>query len=60
MDIGVSFPTTNIGHDSGAVREFVQVAEDLGYDHLRILDHVVGANPENIQRFHSSITPTRA
>ena len=46
MDIGVSFPTTNIGHDSGAVREFVQVAEDLGYDHLRILDHVVGANPE--------------
>ena len=46
MDIGVSFPTTNFAHDSGAVREFVQVAEDLGYDHLRILDHVVGANPE--------------
>jgi len=45
MKIGVSFPTTDIGHDSGAVREFVQAAEDLGYDHLRILDHVVGADP---------------
>ena len=45
MQIGVSFPTTDIGHDSGAVREFVQAAEDLGYDHLRILDHVVGADP---------------
>ena len=45
MQIGVSFPTTDIGHDSGAVREFVQAAEDLGYDHLRILDHVIGADP---------------
>ena len=46
MKIGVSFPTTRIGHDSGAVREFVQTAEDLGYSHIRILDHVVGANPD--------------
>ena len=46
MKIGVSFPTTSIGHDSGAVREFVQTAEDLGYSHIRILDHVLGANPE--------------
>ena len=46
MKIGVSFPTTSIGHDSGAVREFVQTAEDLGYSHIRILDHVVGANPD--------------
>ena len=44
MDIGVSFPTTNIGHDSGAVREFVQVAEDLGYDHILVFDHVLGAD----------------
>ena len=46
MKIGVSFPTTSIGHDSGAVREFVQTAEDLGYSHIRVLDHVVGANPD--------------
>ena len=55
MDIGASFPTTSIGHDSGAVREFVQAVEDLGYSHIRILDHVVGANPEKhpeVPAFH--------
>ena len=46
MEIGASFPTTSIGHDSGAVREFVQTVEDLGYSHIRILDHVVGADPQ--------------
>ena len=46
MEIGASFPTTSIGHDSGAVREFAQAVEDLGYSHIRILDHVVGANPQ--------------
>ena len=43
MQIGVSFPTTDIGHDSGAVREFIPAAEDVGYDHLRLFDTVVGA-----------------
>ena len=46
MEIGASFPTTSIGHDSGAVREFAQAVEDLGYSHIRILDHVVGADPQ--------------
>ena len=45
MRIGASFPTTAIGHDSGAIREFVQTAEGLGYDHIRVLDHVMGADP---------------
>ena len=34
------------GADFGAVRDFVQAAEDLGYTHLRILDHVLGADPQ--------------
>ena len=46
MEIGESIPTTSIGQDSGAVREFAQAAEDLGYSHIRILDHVVGADPK--------------
>jgi len=46
MRIGVAFPTVEIGHDLGAVRSFVQAAEDLGYDHIRILDHVLGADPQ--------------
>ncbi len=46
MRIGVSFPTLEIGADSTAIRDFVQTAEGLGYAHLRILDHVLGADPQ--------------
>ena len=44
MKIGVAFPQTEIGADPGAVRDFVQSAEDLGYSHLIIFDHVLGAD----------------
>lgn len=47
MRIGVSFPTLEIGADSVAIRDFVQTAEGLGYTHLRILDHVLGADPRH-------------
>ena len=45
MRIGVSFPTLEIGADMTAIRDFVQTAEGAGYTHLRILDHVLGADP---------------
>lgn len=45
MKLGVVFPQTEIGDDPGAVREFAQAAEELGYNHLLAFDHVVGANP---------------
>lgn len=51
MRIGVSFPTVEIGADLAVVRDFVQQAEDLGYTHLRILDHVLGADPQ----FHPQV-----
>ncbi|MSQ06784.1 MAG: LLM class F420-dependent oxidoreductase [Dehalococcoidia bacterium] len=47
MDIGVIFPQTEIGPDPGAVREFAQAAEDLGYTHLFIADHVLGGDPQH-------------
>lgn len=47
MRIGVQFPTTEIGTDIAGIRDFAQAAEDLGYDHIRILDHVLGANPQH-------------
>ena len=47
MRIGVSFPTLEIGADSTAIRDFVQTAEEAGYTHLRILDHVLGADPQH-------------
>ena len=46
MDIGVIFPQTEIGPDPGAIREFAQAAEGLGYTHLFIADHVLGGDPE--------------
>ena len=44
MKIGAVFPQTEIGTDLIAVRDYVQAAESLGYDHLIAYDHVLGAN----------------
>jgi probable F420-dependent oxidoreductase len=44
MRLGTIFPQTEIGSDPVAVRDFVQAAEDLGYDHLIVFDHVLGAD----------------
>ena len=42
--IGLILPTTEIGHDFGAVKEYVQTADALGYDHLLAYDHILGAD----------------
>ncbi len=47
MQIGAIFPQTEIGSDPGAIRDYAQAAEDLGYSHLFIADHVLGADPEH-------------
>ena len=46
MRIGFSFPQSDgvIGADLGGVRSLVEAAESLGYEHLNIVDHVLGAN----------------
>jgi probable F420-dependent oxidoreductase len=46
MQIGVVFPQTEFPPDPGAVREFAQTAEALGYSHVVAYDHVLGANPD--------------
>ena len=45
MQIGVVYPQTELPADPGAVRAYVQAAEDLGYRHLLVYDHVLGADP---------------
>ncbi|MBI4338680.1 MAG: LLM class F420-dependent oxidoreductase [Chloroflexi bacterium] len=45
MKIGAIFPQLEIGADPGAIREYVQALEDMGYDHVGIYDHVLGADP---------------
>jgi probable F420-dependent oxidoreductase len=43
MDLGVVFPTTQIGNDPAVIRDFAQTAEGLGYRRLTTYDHVLGA-----------------
>ena len=47
MKIGAVFPTTEIGNDPVAIRDYAQAVEALGYDHLLTYDHVLGARHEN-------------
>ena len=46
MRMGVNLPEREpgFGTDLGAIREFVQAAESMGYHHVRVGDHVLGAN----------------
>jgi probable F420-dependent oxidoreductase len=45
MQIGVVFPQTEIGSDTGAIRAYAERTEQLGYRHLLAYDHVLGADP---------------
>jgi probable F420-dependent oxidoreductase len=45
LQIGVVFPQTDLGGDAGAVRAYGQAVESLGYRHLLVYDHVLGADP---------------
>lgn len=45
MQIGVTFPQTEIGADPVVIRDYAQAAEGLGYSHLVAFDHVLGADP---------------
>jgi probable F420-dependent oxidoreductase len=47
MQFGVIFPTTEIGDDPAAIRDYAQAAEDLGYSYLVAFDHVLGAVHED-------------
>ena len=45
MQIGVTFPQTEIGADPIVIRDYAQTVEGLGYSHLIAFDHVLGADP---------------
>jgi probable F420-dependent oxidoreductase len=44
MQVGAVFPQLEIGADPDAVAEYARTIERLGYDHLVIFDHVLGAD----------------
>ena len=54
MKIGVVFPQTEIGDDPAVIRDYAQAVEGMGYSHLLVYDHVLGAHPD---RFEGKFRP---
>jgi probable F420-dependent oxidoreductase len=44
MQLGVVFPQTEIGADRAGVKAYAEAVQGLGYEHVMIYDHVVGAD----------------
>lgn len=47
MRLGVIFPQLEIGSNPDAIREYARAVERMGFEHLAIFDHVLGADPTN-------------
>jgi probable F420-dependent oxidoreductase len=47
MRIGATFPQTEIGSDSGGVKDYAQAVEAMGFTHILAYDHVIGADLKN-------------
>jgi probable F420-dependent oxidoreductase len=56
MQLGVVFPQTEIGADPTAVCDFVQAAEGMGYEHVIVFDHVLGADTAHYQGWQGPYT----
>jgi probable F420-dependent oxidoreductase len=46
MKVGAVFPQTEIGADPENVARYAREIERMGYDHMVIYDHVLGAHPD--------------
>lgn len=44
MKLGAILPQIEIGNDTGAVRDFIQAVEAIGFDYVGVYDHVLGAD----------------
>ena len=53
MKLGVIFPTTEIGGDMGAVREYAEATQSLGYNHILVYDHVLGADTRYYEQWET-------
>ena len=56
MKTGAVFPQTEIGSDPAAVRDYVQAVEELGYAHMMVYDHVLGAATRHHSNWQGSYT----
>jgi len=44
VQVGAVFPQLEIGTDPNVIATYARTVEELGYDHLVIFDHVLGAD----------------
>lgn len=56
MKLGAVFPQTEFGNDPLAIRDYAQAVEGLGYHHLLIYDHVLGASTANRPHWNGPYT----
>ena len=56
MKTGAVFPQTEISADTAAVRDYVQAVEELGYSHMMVYDHVLGADTSHHANWQGSYT----
>ena len=56
MKTGAVFPQTELGSDPAAVRDYVQAVEELGYSHMMVYDHVLGADTSHHANWQGSYT----
>jgi probable F420-dependent oxidoreductase len=47
VQLGASFPLFEIGTDPGPIKAFLQATDDLGFDYLTNIDHVLGVDKES-------------
>lgn len=56
MKIGVVYPQTEYSNDPGAIRDYAQTVEGLGFSHVLAYDHVLGANPNRPDKLNGPYT----
>ena len=54
MNIGIAFPSME-SHDPEAMKEFIQGAEQLGFQHTTVLEHTLGVRSEFPQQCNPNL-----
>jgi probable F420-dependent oxidoreductase len=58
MQLGMKFPTRELGNDTGLIREFASLTAELGFRFVHFSEHVLGADPKARSDFDKQ-HPTR-
>src|SRR5262249_10139068 len=56
MKIGVGLPQTAIGNEPAAIKSYAEAVESMGFTHILVFDHVLGANPDRPGGFKGPYT----